>query len=327
MLAIVAGHLWTFAPWVRPWLFTWHVPLFFVLVGLFWSPTRTVLAEVRFRALTLLVPFVLWAVILIATGPRDLWSQQLDDFTRATWSTGSYQTPFWAFWFLPALFWGAVWFRIAGLLPLAMRAVALVGAAVVVAQVPAVGDHTPLLAAQGLICALWIFAGELLGRARQFWRADPNRRLLAAAGGLALLVVAAIFVDSSRGTDRVLALDLRASYLGSDPLVSVTLSLVVCASLVMVFDWVPDPALPAVIHDLARGSLVVMVVHVAVIDWISGLAAPSVRLLAVVAAASWGVALVLTSMNRTSWLTGAAPKQGPRSLDSSRAGRRDRTLR
>jgi acyltransferase len=48
MLAILAGHVWVNGP-ARLFLYTWHVPIFFVLSGYLWKPNRSLAGEVKNR--------------------------------------------------------------------------------------------------------------------------------------------------------------------------------------------------------------------------------------------------------------------------------------
>ena len=63
--AVVVGHVWI-DDTTRAVIYTWHVPLFFVLTGYFWTPGRPIGGELRKRWQTLGVPYLAWLVILLA---------------------------------------------------------------------------------------------------------------------------------------------------------------------------------------------------------------------------------------------------------------------
>jgi acyltransferase len=112
--AIVAGHTWSGRP-VDVWLFSWHVPLFFLLSGYLWRAGRPLGLEVRRRARTLLVPYAGWYVI-VATIWFAYLSRTDDEFqwssAAATLLGGTHAPrPFSAFWFITALFVACVLLR------------------------------------------------------------------------------------------------------------------------------------------------------------------------------------------------------------------------
>ena len=304
MLAIVTGHLWTASPWVRPVLFTWHVPIFFFLAGYLWNEHRGLLAEARQRALTILLPFAAWAVLLTLLLDRGRFWPALHELARQAWRAEGFVRPFWAFWFALALFFAAVLYRAVSPLPWLPRAALVLGATAAVSTAASAGHHLPLDLGQGIACTTWILAGHALRRAGQVaqrrWGEWHDLRAYRAALGSLLLVGAGLGIAASQTE---LDLDLKALDLGA-PLVSVLVSLVICTGLVLLGSSVPGGTLPAITTDLARAAFVVMLVHLAVIDQVDGFAHRSVGELVVVAAAAWGIGLVLLGIPRTWWLTG-----------------------
>lgn len=304
MLAIVTGHLWTTEPWVRPVFFTWHVPIWFFLAGYLWNEQRSLAAEIRHRALTILLPFAAWILVLTLAVNHDHVSSSLHDLAHQAWEANGFVRPFWAFWFALALFFAAVLYRLVSPLPLLPRTALVLGTTTTVGLAAAAGHHLPLDLGQGAVCTTWVLAGHELRRASRFaqrrWGEWHDLRAYRAAIGTVLLILAALGIAvSGPGLD----LDLHALDLGV-PVISVLLSAVICTGLVLLASAVPASAVPAVTTDLARASLVVMLVHLAVIDQIDGFAHRSVGELAVVLAAAWGVGLVLVGVPRAWWLTG-----------------------
>src|SRR3954471_11208136 len=93
MLAIVTGHLWTSAYWVRPVFFTWHVPIFFFLAGYLWNERRGLLAEVRHRALTILLPFTAWIVVLTLLVNHGRFWSALHSVLEQAWDSEGFVRP------------------------------------------------------------------------------------------------------------------------------------------------------------------------------------------------------------------------------------------
>lgn len=121
IVAVVAGHVWS-GPELRPYVYTWHVPVFFLLTGYLWRPGRSVVDEVGRRARTLLVPYVWWLALLLG-GLVAVSLAQGDapalGTVRDVLLGGSYAgRPFSAFWFVTALFVSAVLYRVVSRLSL-----------------------------------------------------------------------------------------------------------------------------------------------------------------------------------------------------------------
>jgi acyltransferase len=316
MLAIVTGHLWTTEPWVRPVFFTWHVPIFFFLAGYLWNEHRSLAAEIRHRALTVLLPFAAWILVLTLVVNHDHLASSLRDVAHQAWDGNGFVRPFWAFWFALALFFAAVLYRVVSPLPWLVRTALVLGTTTTVSLAASAGHQLPLDLGQGAVCTTWILAGHALRRtgrlAQHHWGEWHDLRSYRAAIGSVLLVCAALGIAASRpGLD----LDLHTLDLGV-PVVSVLLSVLICTGLVLVASALPGSAVPAITTDLARAGLVVMLVHLAVIDQIGGFSHRSVGELVVVAAAAWGIGLVLLGVPKAWWLTGQRTRapQTPKTL-------------
>ncbi|RNL78254.1 acyltransferase family protein [Nocardioides marmorisolisilvae] len=304
MVAIVAGHLWTTSAWVRPVLYTWHVPVFFFLTGFLWNERRGLLAEVRQRTLTVLLPFTAWVVLLTLVVNHGRFWPALHEVALEAWHADGFVRPFWAFWFALALFFSTLLYRAITPLPWTARVAVVIAATVAVATAASTGHHLALDLGQGVLGTGWILAGHALRatsrRAQRRWGEWHDLRSYRAALGALLLVGAALGIAAS---PTALDVDLGRLDLGA-PVVSVLVSLVICAGLVLLGSAVPGSSVPAITTDLARAALVVMLVHLAVIDQVGALAHRSVGELVVVLAAAWGIGLVLLGVPRTWWLTG-----------------------
>lgn len=124
ILAIIAGHLGR--PEINRVVFTFHVPLFFVIGGYFLNTEEAFFPFVKKKAKRLLLPyFYTCAALLIASlltgalaGERDFGGKILDFLIVALYGAGTPLSVFpqvgsiGAVWFLPALFWGLVLARL-----------------------------------------------------------------------------------------------------------------------------------------------------------------------------------------------------------------------
>ena len=60
--AVILGHIYTFQP-VLDWLYTFHVPLFFITGGIVFRPKK-ITDDIRARAFKILVPYLLFGVVI-----------------------------------------------------------------------------------------------------------------------------------------------------------------------------------------------------------------------------------------------------------------------
>ncbi|WIB78909.1 acyltransferase [Curtobacterium sp. MCPF17_002] len=187
VVAIVAGHTWDQRHFAQAGLYTWHVPVFFVLTGYLWKAGRSTRDELGRRSRTLLVPYLSWLVLvtLVWTTFRALMGDDLDTRTLALLPLGGdwISRPYSAFWFVTCLFVAAVLMRwLERLHPFMPWFVAGVGIAwCIVDRYPI--SHIPESAGTAMPALAFLLAGMMLRRAR-----DTIDRPLAV--GLVLLVPA-----------------------------------------------------------------------------------------------------------------------------------------
>lgn len=65
IIAIVATHAFSNYQLAHILLYTWQVPLFFVLSGWFWKTDVDIRNEMRHRFQSLMIPYLSWAVLLL----------------------------------------------------------------------------------------------------------------------------------------------------------------------------------------------------------------------------------------------------------------------
>ncbi|PJJ61751.1 acyltransferase family protein [Compostimonas suwonensis] len=288
--AVVAAHVWT-QPLSHELFYTWHVPLFFVLTGYLWKPGRTVLAETRKRASTLLVPYATWLVII---GTAFLWG-------AFSWATAGQLLlggahvgrPFSAFWFVTALFFGAVVMRLLERTPWSVQW-GVAGVALLVAYLaPQEVAAVPLSAGVGVASLVFILAGSALRRHR-------DRIVRPATTGIVLIALSAVVIATGVSAP----LDLKPADFGTpllSPLVAVAIStglVLVAERLVPLFGRTADRA----IILLASCGLLVVLTHPVVL-WVLGTPPTGSRLAFMLALGIPFAVGLLLRFTPLSWLT------------------------
>jgi fucose 4-O-acetylase-like acetyltransferase len=322
MLAIVAGHVWVHGPG-RPFIYSWHVPIFFVLSGYLWKPNRSLGHEIKNRVRSLLVPYASWLLVLgtIAAsieGPQGRFGPErlLHILWGGSFATGS---PFWAMWFVTALFFAAVIYRLVSPLPLLAQwaiAVVLFVAAVYIPGHPL--RFLPLSLGLALPGILFIVAGFTLQRFRGAIRRP-------AVTGLALLV-ASLAVISLHWSQ---PLDLKKLDVGT-PVLSTLTALAISVGLILLAESAlgggpfrriapgdagtrqNDPRagmerMARVVTPLAQASLTVLFIHPAVITSLHRFEMPKAAVFLLTIGISWSLGLLLLRIPHSGALTGVKP--------------------
>lgn len=224
VVAIVLGHTIESTD-VRALTYTWHVPIFFFLSGYLWKSGRSINSEFWRRAETLLVPYVAWlAVIAVPLVAYLLARSQTEDAAHRTATVilgGQFlKSPFQAFWFVTALFFACLFYRVIEwklrAVPLWVIAASLLGLGVLA------GDILKM-APESIGVAIPATGFLLFGRISN---GVAKKRFAWPAGLLAIVVVA---VATLAGWN--VPLDLKDGDFGR-PVVSVACSVAVCFGLV-----------------------------------------------------------------------------------------------
>jgi acyltransferase len=304
MLAIVAGHVW-WGETARAALYTWHVPLFFAVSGYLWTPGRSLKHELRSRTLTLLMPYALWFLVIAAV----TWTVQVlgDTFSlgRAVTSVygGSFTTaPFSAFWFVTALFFACLAYRLMDRMPLWGKWLLAILALFLTAYVPEQpATLLPLGAGLGLAALIFLTTGETLRRGLD----QMSQWTQVAAGSLAV-ALGVLLVLSGLASP----LDIKFLDFGS-PIVSVVAAILLssgaialsCALLNQV-----SAKVAAAITLTAQASLVVLFVHIPMLLLAGGAGTENVWSFTWAVLASWAIGLALLKTPRSWPLTGIRTK-------------------
>lgn len=166
--AVVVGHVWT-GPVMHATIYPWHVPLFFVLTGYFWTPGRSIGTELRGRWRSLGVPYAVWfALLFTALATAEAVTGEVADgtFTDALYGGSAAVRPFSAFWFVSVLLLLALAYRSLERFPAAVAWGIGVAGLLVAYLAPHVVTAGPLGAFLVPGCLVFVLAGRLLRRLR-----------------------------------------------------------------------------------------------------------------------------------------------------------------
>jgi acyltransferase len=215
--AVVVAHVWFREEWAHLYVFSWNMPLFFVIAGYLWS-TRPLGEVVRRRTRMLFVPYAFWLVVwstifVIVTGDATL------RFFAGQLLGGRYMygKPFWAFWFSTALFVLVLLYWFMQKLPLPAQWAIALAALIPVYVFPEAVRAIPWAAGIGVSCLVFLVAGRT---ARRFEHLIATRARLWV--GLALAVVGIALV----GTGISQPVDLKLADFGT-PFLSVAVAIVI----------------------------------------------------------------------------------------------------
>lgn len=179
MICIVLGHLGSTL--INRVVFTFHVPVFFLISGYFISNSGTVSAFIVKKMRTLIVPYCLTCVVIIVLGTiKGLCLQGFGGaFHEAKYwiyaslygAGDSYEEPFviikiGAIWFLLALFWGSIFLRISLNMKPVLR-IAFVAALFLFGYYSRNWFWFPLSIQAGCCATLWVYIGYLFKESKQ----------------------------------------------------------------------------------------------------------------------------------------------------------------
>lgn len=209
--AIVAGHAFT-KDVTQAWLYSWHVAVFFILTGYLWKPDRMLRTEVSRRALSLGRPYVagflLLTVALLLVRPEGALGRIAGGVEGGRFA----QMPYVTLWFVSALFFTAVLFRVIERLPYAAQwGIGIVGAVVAWTWAEPL-SRTPLGVGYIATCLIYLLIGDALRRVRERIPMPLLAGAVAVALGAALVAVgAAAPLDIKLGDEGTPALSTIAS--------------------------------------------------------------------------------------------------------------------
>lgn len=297
IVAVIVGHAWD-TETLRVIIYTWHVPVFFVLSGYLWSTNKTLRQEATKRTHSLLVPYAFWLVLTSMLMMAKMYSDQELSRDRLVGLLlgGSYiGGPFAAFWFVTALFVAVIVFRAMQKMPASMRlAIVFVFLYLAYSFGPEIA-RIPLAAGVALPCVIFLMAGQFL---RSFRARLARPALLAAFFLIAAILM--IFAGSS-------PLDLKGGDFGT-PVVSVLTAILISFALILLSEVMlrhVNANMNNFFTRLASVGMMVIMTH-ATILWISNFIglSPFVAFTCSLAF-SWCASLFVSKTALSPWLVGA----------------------
>lgn len=297
IMAVVLGHL-PLEPGMRATIYGWHVPLFFFLSGWFYRPGRTVEDEVTNRWRTIGRPYVFWLLVIGSVEVSALLIR--DEFSpvalaRMAWGGALLVSPFSAFWFMSALFFGAVLYRVLAdrLTPEAALLVGILAMACA-GWVGEPAAKLPLALGQAAMSLVFLYAGH---RAAGITR--PGRVTGAAAVAVVISGACALW------TGLVPPLDMKVADMGA-PIVSVLLALVMSWGLTAAAASLPSLGRGAdsVVTELAATGTAVIFLHALFIWGTVRWEVPTPVAFPIMVVLCWAVALVLAKAPASEWTLG-----------------------
>lgn len=258
ILAVVIGHVWTRGP-VRDLMYSFHMPLFFLLSGYLFSPRpagvfarRQLRAQGITYAAFLLLLVMLDLIVEPARGHRPIFTDWPGDIGRIMLGGSELRGPFTAFWFVPCLLLARLIFNAIG-----GRFHDLLG------------GHWLLIAAVSLVVAHWI--GGLTDYSPLGLLSVPMALFLLWAGAVSRRVVA------TRVTPWLLPLVLAALFWfppinikAGDygwPLLSIAGAIATSLLIFRAAHWQIIPGTP--LRALGHASLVIMYLHAPVVHYLA----------------------------------------------------------
>lgn len=203
MICIILGHFGIFN--INRVVFTFHVPIFFLISGYFIDDKLKIKDLIKKKAKRLLIPYYITCLVIILLGlyfsvSRGTIKERFIYWLKAAlYAAGSpHSKPFkieriGAIWFLWALFWGSMFLRIS----LAMRKeirIILIGALFFVCYYTRNLFWLPLSIQPGACSVLFMYIGYLLKTYKD--RVDKIPPPIKAVGSLVALIISILFIKN-----------------------------------------------------------------------------------------------------------------------------------
>lgn len=158
ILLVIAGHANSFNAPVKAWIYSFHMPLFFMIAGLTLSEKKLSLKLVEKKVRGLLVPYIVWGLVY-----SSLTSGNLVKLCYGSYPSISSAGSLTSLWFLPTMFIAyfisqiLIKIRKSSLLPLFVTSVFLVGA-----YLPEIKEGYPWCINISFMAAAFILTGYLI---------------------------------------------------------------------------------------------------------------------------------------------------------------------
>lgn len=262
IILVIAGHVWWRPGPVRDIVYAFHMPLFFILSGYMVKPQPTLSLILR-QARSLLLPFVAFSLILIATdlaveglrGQRPIFPDFATGLEAIILHTEGLRGPFTILWFIPCLFFARIaWNVVASSWtdPADPRWAILIVVLMATGHWLVTWTTTSPL---GLIALPAAFTSYWVG---QYWRKHPPTTATALFLLAPLAVVTMLWLPP---------VNLKSGDFGT-PALSLAGASAISILLCLLLERLPD-VLNAPLAWVGRASLVIMYVHVAFIHYLT----------------------------------------------------------
>jgi len=298
--AVIFGHVYAGAL-THQWVYSWHVPLFFVLTGYLWKPGRTIGKELSIRTRALMVPYVSWFVVvslIVLAVPAENSPWNVTTLLAPLWGGSQATGPYGTFWFVSVLFFTALFYRAIDRLPRTVQwAIAVVGVVAAYYAGPQLAG-LPLGVGLAWPCLIFLLAGRGIAAVEPRLSHPRSVGLLVLAAGAA--VIAFFPLDD---------VDLKQGLFGT-PLIGILIAVAVSMGLLLACRTIPfGDGLSRLMAALAVVGIAVVLSHPLVV-WAFPLMGflPKWTLLAAVIV-PWGVALVIARFRFSVLLIGPSTRK------------------
>jgi acyltransferase len=287
IVAIVAGHVGS-GGIMRPLVYTWHVPLFFLLVGYFWSADRTFSAEIRNRFRSIVLPALFWGLTILGlyTILRMTVPSVQDDLLP--------MPAYLAYWFVPVLFLVCILLRLLCRLPSWVPWMVAVSGMAVATVAGSILAESPGFIGLVLPSLFFVIVGRTIRK---------HRRRLSLLHGIGLLVLAAGLISFGVSGP----LDMKAGDMGT-PILSVLVAVMISVALIVISEailaGVPLSVSP-LISQLAVSGWAVVLGHAAVIYAMRPFSVPHGVTFLVALTVPWAIAMVALRTRFAMLVTGS----------------------
>jgi len=293
---VVLAHVWDSGS-APTYLYSWPVPLYFILSGYFWVDDRPLAVEWKHRYRSLVKPYVTWLAIIgvvyvVTIVIKDEFSFKA--VAAPIWGGYYAVRPFTTFWFISALFFTCLLYRLICHLSPTNQAL-LAAAGLLTGYV--LGDlltRTPLAAGAALPCMALLMLGRV---------ARTYKHLLGgAAGGVLLLGLSVPFeaLEITKG------IDIKNGHFGT-PVASFLVCAATSIGLLLVAEAAVKnlrPKVATAISQLAKPGIVVVCIHPFFLYFADVPSIPVAAQLAIVLMLSWATGLTALYSPAATWLTG-----------------------
>ncbi|HEX4443452.1 MAG TPA: acyltransferase family protein [Galbitalea sp.] len=239
------------------WFYPWNLAIFLVLCGYFWRPGRRFVDELRKRGRTLAMPYLVWLIVIVVvvtTVPTRAGRYPVRGIVDALIGGSHAVGPFGTLWFVSALFFTCLLYRLLDRIPWVGQVIIAIAAIAVAYLFGPVLATTPLAIGQAVPLLAFLIAGRGVAKLVPLVRYP----LITGAGMLVVSAATIAFVPLT-------PFDLKSGHWGT-PVIEPILSVVICAALILIAGRIALPARIASLASLlATAAIAVVLGHLVVV--------------------------------------------------------------